>query len=85
MKYTLTAIAAGAALVIIALSPGTAEAGWRHGGWGGGWGPGFGVYLGPRPYYRDYSYRYRYRSPYYGNYAYGYPAPWWRHRDRYYD
>jgi hypothetical protein len=85
MKYTLPAIAAAAALAIIALSPGTAEAGWRHGGWSGGWGPGFGVYLGPRPYYRDYSYRYRYRSPYYGNYAYGYPAPWWRHRDRYYD
>jgi len=85
MKYTLPAIAAAAALAIIALSPGTAEAGWRHGGWGGGWGPGFGVYLGPRPYYRDYSYRYRYRPPYYGNYAYGYPAPWWRHRDRYYD
>ena len=40
MKYTLTAIAAAGALAIIALSPGTAEAGWRHGGWGGGWGPG---------------------------------------------
>ena len=72
MKYTLTAIAAAAALAIFALSPGTADAGWRHGGWGGGWGQGFGVYLGPRPYYRDYSYRYRYRPPYYDNYANGY-------------
>jgi hypothetical protein len=36
IKYTLTGIAAAAALAVITLGPGTAEAGWRHGGWGGG-------------------------------------------------
>jgi hypothetical protein len=50
MKYALTGLAAAAAIAAVALTPATADAGWR----GGGWGPGFGIYLGPRPYYRNY-------------------------------
>ena len=65
MKYALTGLAAAAALAAVALTPATADAGWRGGYWGGGWGPGFGIYVGPRPYYRNYGYGYGYR-PYYG-------------------
>ena len=74
MKYALTGIAAAAALAVVALTPGTADAGWRGGwGWGGGWGPGFGIYVGPRPYYRNYSYGYPCGyHPYYNRYSYGY-------------
>jgi hypothetical protein len=83
MKYALTGIAAAAALAVVALTPGTADAGWRGGYWGGGWGPGFGVYVGPRPYYRNYyGPRYGYR-PYYGNrYSYRY-GPRWNRRGWY--
>ena len=65
MKYALTGLAAAVALAAVALTPATADAGWRGGYWGGGWGPGFGIYVGPRPYYRNYGYGYGYR-PYYG-------------------
>lgn len=80
MKYALTGIAAAAALAVVALTPGTADAGWRGGYWGGGWGPGFGIYVGPRPYYRNYyGPRYGYR-PYYNNrYSYRYGPRWNRH------
>jgi hypothetical protein len=83
MKYALTGIAAAAALAVVALTPGTADAGWRGGYWGGGWGPGFGIYVGPRPYYRNYyGPRYGYR-PYYGNrYSYRY-GPRWNRRGWY--
>jgi hypothetical protein len=83
MKYALTGIAAAAALALVALTPGTADAGWRGGYWGGGWGPGFGIYVGPRPYYRNYyGPRYGYR-PYYGNrYSYRY-GPRWNRRGWY--
>jgi hypothetical protein len=83
MKYALTGIAAAAALAVVALTPGTADAGWRGGYWGGGWGPGFGVYVGPRPNYRNYyGPRYGYR-PYYGNrYSYRY-GPRWNRRGWY--
>ena len=40
MKYALTGLAAAAALAAVALTPATADAGWRGGYWGGGWGPG---------------------------------------------
>ena len=78
MKYALTGLAAAAALAAIALTPATADAGWRGGYWGGGWGPGFGVYVGPRPYYRNYGYGYRN----YGYRNYGYVRPY--RNDRYY-
>jgi hypothetical protein len=80
MKYTLTGLAAAVALAAVALTPETADAGWRGGYWGGGWGPGFGIYVGPRPYYRNYGYGYGYRpyyNPYYNHdhYSYGYGPP----------
>jgi hypothetical protein len=81
----LATLAAGA-LVLLALTPGTASAGWRHGGYGWGWGggPGFGVYIGPRyGYYGDNFYR-PYPYSYYG-YPYAY-YPYWRrgHYGRHY-
>ena len=72
MKYALTGLAAAVALAGVALTPATADAGWRGGYWGGGWGPGFGIYVGPRPYYRNYGYGYGYRPYYYDRYAYRY-------------
>ena len=74
MKYLVTCAAAAAALGVVAMTPGSAEAGWRHGWWGG---PGVGIYVGPRYQYRHYSYRYR--PYYYDRYAYGY-APRWKYR-----
>jgi hypothetical protein len=53
MKYLRTCAAAAAALGVVAMTPASAEAGWRHGWWGG---PGVG-YVGPRYHYRHYSYR----------------------------
>lgn len=75
-KLTTLAVAAGAlALTFVALSPSSAEAGWRRGYWGWGWGPGVSVYVGPGCCW--YGPRYRYA------YAYGYPYayyPYWRKR-----
>jgi hypothetical protein len=85
MKYVVTGLAAAAALAAVALTPGTADAGWRHGGWGGGWGgPGVGIYVNPRPYYRGYSYGYRPYRYSYNRYSYRY-GPRWNDRNRYYD
>ena len=60
MKYALAGLAAAVALAGLALTPATADAGWRGGYWGGGWGPGLGFYVGPRPYYGYDRYSYRY-------------------------
>lgn len=77
MKYLLTCAAALAALGLVAVAPGTAEA--RHGWWGG---PGVSIYIGPRYHYRHYGYRYR--PYYYDRYSYGY-GPRWKYRSRYWD
>ncbi|HMK39969.1 MAG TPA: twin-arginine translocation signal domain-containing protein [Methyloceanibacter sp.] len=78
MKYLLTCAAAAAALGVVAMTPASAEAGWR--GWWGG--PGVSVYVGPRYHYRHYGYRYR--PYYYDRYSYGY-GPRWKYRYRDYD
>jgi hypothetical protein len=79
MSKLATFAVAVAALVLafVTLSPNSAEAGWRRGGWGWG-GPGVNVYVGPRwggyvgpRYYRPYSYAYAYPYAYY---------PYWRSR-----
>jgi hypothetical protein len=79
MSKLATFAVALAALVLafVTLSPSSAEAGWRRGGWGG---PGVSVYVGPR-----YGYYGGYYGPRrnYGGYAYGYPYgyyPYWRNR-----
>lgn len=64
------------ALGLVAITPGSAEAGWRSGWWGG---PGVGIYVGPRYGYGYRNYLYRYRPYYYGRYAYSY-GPRWKHR-----
>jgi hypothetical protein len=75
-KLATFLVAVGAlALTFVTLSPNSAEAGWRRGGWGG---PGVNVCVGPRwGYYGPRYYRpYRY-------YSYGYPYgyyPYWRRR-----
>jgi hypothetical protein len=75
-------VAAGAlALVLVALAPDPASAGWRRGGYWGG--PRVGVYVGPG---WGYGYRpYRYYS--YGYYPYAAYPYWrgrnWRHRGWY--
>jgi hypothetical protein len=75
-KLATLMVAAGAlALTFVTLSPSTAEAGWRRGGYGA---PGVNVYVGPR--WGLYAPRYRYR---YAPYAYSYPYayyPYWRSR-----
>jgi hypothetical protein len=75
-KLATLMVAAGAlALTFVTLSPSTAEAGWRRGGY---WAPGVNVYVGPR--WGWYAPRYRYR---YAPYAYSYPYayyPYWRSR-----
>jgi hypothetical protein len=70
-------VATGAlALMLVALAPDSASAGWRR-GWGG---PGVGVYVGPG---WGYGGGYRYYNPYryysYGYYPYAY-YPYWRSR-----
>ena len=75
MKYLVTC-AAAAALGLVAITPGSAEAGWRSGWWGG---PGVGIYVGPRYGYGYRNYSYRYRPYYYDRYAYGY-GPRWKYR-----
>jgi hypothetical protein len=75
-KLATSMVAAGAlALTFVTLSPSTAEAGWRRGGY---WAPGVNVYVGPR--WGWYAPRYRYR---YAPYSYSYPYayyPYWRSR-----
>ncbi len=75
-KLATLAVAAGAlALTFVTLSPSTAEAGWRRGGY---WAPGVNVYVGPR--WGWYAPRYRYRyAPYANAYPYAY-YPYWRGR-----
>jgi hypothetical protein len=78
MSKLATFAVAVAALVLafVTLSPNSAEAGWRRGGWGG---PGVNVYVGPRwdggyvgpRYYRPYGYAHAYPYAYY---------PYWRNR-----
>jgi hypothetical protein len=82
MSKLATFAVAVAALVLafVTLSPNSAEAGWRRGGWGGA---GVNVYVGPR--WGWYAPRYRYWGPYAYNYpyAYSYPYayyPYWRGR-----
>jgi hypothetical protein len=78
-KLATFALALGAlVLAFVALSPSSAEAGWRRGWYGG---PGVSVYVGPR--WGWYGPRYRYWG---GPYAYGYPYayyPYWRSGPRY--
>jgi hypothetical protein len=77
-KLATLAVAVGAlGLAFVTLSPSSAEAGWRRGGY---WGPGVNVYVGPR--WGWYGPRYRYR-PYAYAYPYAYPYayyPYWRGR-----
>ena len=70
-------VAAGAlALVLVALAPDPASAGWRRGGYWGG--PRVGVYVGP-----GWGWGYNYYRPYryysYGYYPYA-AYPYWRGR-----
>jgi hypothetical protein len=80
-KLAMSLVALGAlAALFVAVTPDSAEAGWRRwGGYYGGWGygPGVGVYVGPRyGYYGGYyPYAYSYRP-----YAY---YPYWRGRHFY--
>jgi hypothetical protein len=81
-KLATLLVAVGAlALTFVTLSPSSADAGWRRGGWRG---PGVNVYVGPRWGY--YAPR-RYYRPYanYGCYGCGYAYPYayypyWRGR-----
>ena len=74
-KLATLVVALGAlALAVVTLSPSSAEAGWRRGGWRG---PGVSVYVGPRLGW--YAPRYRYWGPYAYNYPYAY-YPYWRGR-----
>jgi len=79
-KLATLLVAIGAlALAVVTLSPSSAEARWRRGGWGG---PGVSVYVGPRwgyyPPRRYYGPRpYRYYQP--RGYPYAY-YPYWRRR-----
>jgi hypothetical protein len=77
-KLATLAVAVGAlALAFVTLSPSSAEAGWRRGGYRG---PGVNVYVGPR--WGWYGPRYRYRPNAYA-YPYAYPYayyPYWRGR-----
>jgi len=79
-KLATLLVAIGAlALAVVTVSPSSAEAGWRRGGWGG---PGVSVYVGPRwgyyPPRRYYGPRpYRYYQP--RGYPYAY-YPYWRRR-----
>lgn len=60
------------ALTLVAVTPDSADAGWRR--WGGYYGPGVGVYVGPGWGY------YGYYPRYYGRYyPYAY-YPYWRGR-----
>lgn len=75
-KLATLMVAVGAlALAVVTLSPSSAEAGWRRGGWRA---PGVNIYVGPR--WGWYAPRYRYYGPYgWGGYPYGY-YPYWRGR-----
>ena len=74
-KLATFAVAVGAlVLAFVTLSPSSAEAGWRRGGY---WGPGVSKYVGPR--WGWYAPRYRYRGPYASGYPYAY-YPYWRGR-----
>jgi hypothetical protein len=76
-RFATLLVAAGAlALVLVALAPDPASAGWRHGGYWGG--PRVGIYVGP-----GWGYGYNYYRPYryysYGYYPYA-AYPYWRGR-----
>jgi hypothetical protein len=71
---TLLVAAGGLVLVLVALAPDSASAGWRHGGYWGG--PRVGVYVGPG---WDYNYYRSYRYYSYGYYPYA-AYPYWRGR-----
>ena len=78
MKRLATLLVAAFAflLMLVAIAPDDASAGWRR-GWSY-YGPGVGVYVGPR--YGYYGYGYGYRPYYYGGYyPYAY-YPYWRGR-----
>lgn len=80
---TFLVAAAALALVLVTLSPSTADAGWRKRGWGG---PGVNVYVAPGGGWYGPRYGYyapRYYRPYRYSYGYGYPYayyPYWRSR-----
>ena len=75
---TFAVAVAALVLALVTLSPSSAEAGWRRGGYWGGWGgAGVNIYVGPR--WGWYAPRYRYWGPYASGYPYAY-YPYWRGR-----